>query len=127
MDFGDKKLFIAHKIGVEKNGYGDEVPYYKKPERYSFSYMPTGGQLDYQVYGTLINNMFTSYIPMFYLGKIKSGDLAYLIDGETQDIESLSRKDANNKYCPNANYLVKIVQPQNMRLKILFEKININN
>lgn len=127
MAFGDKKLFIAKKIGIDYDEYGNENPYFESPKAYSFSYMPTSGQVDYQIYGALINNMFTSYLPMNYLGKIKSGDMAYLIDGEIQNIEELAEIDRYDKYCKNANYRVKIALPQNMRIKIIFEKIQRQN
>lgn len=127
MAFGDKELFIAKKQGVERDDYGNEIAYFDEPKLYRFSYMPTSGQVDYQIYGAQINNMFTSYLPMSYLGKIRSGDIAYLIDGENQNIEELVAKDKGNKYCQNANYRVKIVQPQNIRVKIIFEKIKFNN
>lgn len=126
MVFGNKLLFVASKIGVEKDDYGNEIPYFELPQKeYHFSYMPTSSQLDYQLYGELIKNMFTSYLPMSYLGKIKSGDVAYMIDGEAQDIVELKEKDEYNNdiYCANANYKVKVVQPQNARVKIIFEKI----
>ena len=129
MAFGDKKLYIVKKLGVETDKHGNEIPYYDidKIKEYHFSYMPVSGQVDYQIYGALINNMYSSYLPMAFLGKINSGDIAYLIDGEIQNIEELVRMDKSNKYCPNANYRVKLVQPQNIRLKVLFEKINFNN
>lgn len=127
MAFGDKKIYIAKKIGIEYDDYGNEIPYFESPKEYWFSYMPTSAQVDYQIYGALINNMFTSYLPMYYLGKIKSGDMAYLIDGEIQNIDELAEKDRYDIYCKNANYRVKISQPQNMRIKIIFEKIQRKN
>lgn len=126
MVFGNKLLFVASKIGVEKDDYGNEIPYFELPQKeYHFSYMPASGQLDYQLYGESIKNMFTSYLPMYYLGKIKSGDVAYMIDGETQNIRDLKEIDeySNDIYCSNANYKVKTAQPQNARVKIVFEKI----
>lgn len=128
--FGDKLLFIASKIGVEKDDYGNENPYFKlPPEEYNFSYMPTSSQVDYQIYGTQINNMFTSILPMSFLGKIRTGDVAYMIDGDIQNIKELVSIDKRNKdkYCTNANYRVKIAQPQNARMKIIFEKIKQEN
>lgn len=123
MAFGDKKLYIAKKIGTQTNDYGNETAYFDKIKEYHFSYMPTSGQVDYQIYGALINNMYTSYLPLNYLGVIKSGDMAYLIDGETQNIDELVALDYNDIYCQNANYRVKIVLPQNLRVKVIFEKI----
>ena len=126
MAFGDKRLYIAKKLGVEENEYGNEMPYFDEPKAYSFSYMPTIGQVDYQIYGALISNMFTSYLPMAYLGKFHSGDVAYLIDGENQNIEEMVADDIGDRYCNSANYRVRTVQPQNMRVKIIFEKIKSN-
>ena len=127
MVFGNKKLYIAQKLGIETDDYGNQTPYFRTPiKEYQFSYMPTSGQVDYQIYGANINNMFTSYVPMCYLGQIRSGDVAYMIDGETQNIDELARIDKNDKYCKNANYRVKLVQPQNVRVKIIFEKIKNN-
>ena len=129
MAFGDFKLYIAKKIGVESDDYGNETPYFdiENVEQHYFSYMPVSGQIDYQIYGANIDNMYSSYLPISYLGKIRVGDVAYMIDGETQDIDELVEKDDNDKYCTNANYRVKLVQKQNVRVKILFEKIKINN
>ena len=123
MKFGDKKLYVAKKIGIEKDDYGNEISLYSDPKEYHFSYMPTSGQVDYQIYGALINNMFTSILPMIFLGKFNVGDAVYLIDGETQNIDELVAKDINDKYCSNANYRITVVQPQNIRLKVLFQRI----
>ena len=126
MTFGDKRLFIAKRIKVERDEYGNEISYYETPKEYNFSYMHTSGQVDYQIYGELIKNMFTSILPMSFLGIIKTGDKAYLIDGEIQDIDNLVYNDLNNEFCTHANYIVKLVQPQNIRLKVIFEKITSN-
>lgn len=126
MVFGDKRLFIAKRIKVENDEFGNEISYYETPKEYNFSYMPTSGQVDYQIYGELISNMFTSILPMSFLGKIKTGDKAYLIDGEIQDIDNLVYNDLKDEFCTHANYIVKLVQPQNIRIKIIFEKITSN-
>ena len=126
MAFGDKRLFIAKRIKVENDEFGNEISYYETPKEYGFSYMPTSGQVDYQIYGELISNMFTSILPMSFLGKIKTGDKAYLIDGEIQDIDNLVYNDLNDEFCTHANYIVKLVQSQNIRIKIIFEKITSN-
>lgn len=125
MAFGDKLLYVCKRLGVEKDDYGNEIAYYENAKEYRFSYMPTSSQVDYQLYGTLVDVMFTMYVPyQRMLGVIKVGDLAYLIDNDTQDIESLKNIDNDNIYKPNANYRVKTCQAQNMKIKILFEKIN---
>lgn len=127
MAFGDKRLFIARQIRVEVDDYGMEKSIYQSPQEYRFSYMPISSQTDYQIYGTLINNMYASILPKAFLGKIKVGDKAYMVDGETQNIDELVAKDLNDNQRLSANYKVKVVQDQNVRVKIIFEKIKIVN
>ncbi len=125
MAFGDKLLFVCKRKGIEKDDFGNEIAYFDKAKEYRYSYMPASSQIDYQLYGTLVDVMFTMYVDYAsMLGVIKVGDLAYLIDNDTQDIESLKNIDEDNIYKPNANYRVKTCQPQNQKIKILFEKIN---
>lgn len=122
MSFGSKKIYIASKEGVEYDDYGNENPYFSEIIPFNFSYMPSSSQVDYQIYGKEINNIYVSILPMNYLGKIKSGDAVYLIDGETQNIEELVYLDIDDKYCSHANYRVKDILPQNVRVKVIFEK-----
>lgn len=117
------ELYISKKLGVEEDEYGNEIPYFDKPKAYRFSYMPVSAQVDYQIYGALINQMYSSYLPLNMLGLFKSGDVAYMVNEEVQDVEELVLKDLDDKYCKNANYRVKIVQKQNFRIKVLFEQI----
>lgn len=119
-------LYIAKKIGTEINEYGDEIPYFEEPKPFNFSYMPTSGQVDYQVYGALIDNMYTAIIDRSYLGLIHSQDVAYLIDENIQNVDELASLDINDKYCKHANYRVKLVHKQGFKLKVLFEKITEN-
>lgn len=121
----DKELYIARKIlPSEIDDYGNEISHYDKPIKYQMAYMPLTSQVDYQIYGALVNNMLVAYVDKrYYLGKIKGGDIAYLIDTDIQDIESLVINDENNNTCPSANYRVKYAQLQNFKIKIVFEKI----
>lgn len=116
-------LYIAKKLGIEEDEYGNEIPYYDKPIHYNFSYMPVSAQVDYQIYGALIEQMYSSILPLNMLGLFKSGDIAYMVNEDIQDVESLVLQDLDDKYCKHANYRVKIVQKQNFRIKVLFEKI----
>ena len=122
MAFGDKLLYIAKRIKINTNEYGIQISEYAEPIKYTFSYMPSSGQTDYQLYGEAIRDMFISYLPMCFLGKINVGDKAYLIDGETQNITELVKMDKLDLQRSNANYHIKVVQPQNMRLKVIFER-----
>lgn len=117
----EKKLYIAKRIRVEEDDYGNQISYFDKPKKYWFNYQPLDGDLDYQQYGDRISNYFRAFIDMCYLGEIKTGDKAYLIDGEIQDVDSLVLKDDEN--CTLANYTIKVVLPQNLKIKIDFEKV----
>lgn len=122
----DYKCYIVPYLESEKTSRGREIPTYDiyNKKEYGFIYQPVSGQVDYQLYGTEINNMLVAYVDKrAYLGKIKTNDIAYMIDGEVQDIDRRVLEDEDDKYCPNANYRVKQVQPQNYRMKIIFEKI----
>lgn len=125
--FNSNKIYIASKIGFEKNEKtGSQKTIHSSPVEYNFSYMPASSQVDYRIYGDIVDKLYVSYLDrQFYEGKIKRLDRVYLIDGDytESDIEILAREDMNNKYCPNANYSVKIVSPQARRIKVVFEKI----
>lgn len=122
MAFGDKDLYVCKKLGVEINDYGSQIPYFDRARKYRFSYMPISSQVDYQIYGANINNMFCAYVDMNMLGVFRTGDVAYLIDEEAQDVDELANIDIDDKYKANSNYRIKAVQPQNMKIKIIFEK-----
>lgn len=129
----EKKLYLVPYLGVErKSTRAVERPYYDIDDikEYYMNYQPASGQVDYQIYGTLISNYLVAYLETNrYLGKIKTNDVCYMIDGEIQDIDRRIEEDKNNndKYCSNANYRVKTVQLQNFRIKVTFEKMKNGN
>lgn len=126
--FGQRKLYVASKTGVEINeetGYEKSV--HSEPKEFYFSYMPASAQIDYQIYGTIIENIYVAYIDRkVYEGVFKVGDKAYLTNGENteKDIDKNVLLDMQDKYCSNANYRIRSVLPQNMRIKLIFEKIS---
>lgn len=125
MSFGKKHLYICKKkIETNENGY--EIPSYENPIEYYFNYMCISSQTDYQIYGTKCDSMLSMYIPYDMLGKIKVGDVAYMIDNETLNIDDLIIKDMGDKYKSNANYRVYKVLPQLKKIRILFEKIGVD-
>lgn len=117
----EKRLFIAKRIRVEEDDYGNPISFFEKPKEYFFNYQPVDGDLSYQQYGDNISNIYRAFIPITYIGKIKTGDRAYLIDGDFKDIESLALND--NENCTMANYTIISALPQRLRIKIDFEKI----
>lgn len=97
---------------------------YKEPIKYKFNYQPTSGNTDYLVYGTLINKMYTAFIDYKkYIGKIHEGDKAYLKDNDCLFPSELVELDLDDNTCKHANYRIKLVQPQNFKIKVIFEKI----
>lgn len=115
-----KPLYIAKRLKTTLNDYGMEVQEFDKPKLYNFLYMPTSGMLDYQIYGEKISGMYTAYVDYdTYLGHFHEGDRAYLIDSDLQDL-SVAKTDKN---CENANYVIKSVLLQNLKIKLTFEKI----
>nr|DAR54946.1 MAG TPA: hypothetical protein [Caudoviricetes sp.] len=125
--FGERDLFVASKIDSEideRTGY--ERTIHSKPQHYAFSYMPASSQTDYQLYGTIGEDIYVSYVERkVYEGVFHIGDRAYLQNGERtlKQINSMVKTDNFDKYCTNANYRIKSVLPQNLRIKIIFEKI----
>lgn len=113
-------LYTCRRILSEENEYGFVSEKYDKPIEYNFLYMPASSSLDIQKYGERISRIYTAYVPYNqYRDKFKIGDLAYLLDSETQDI-SIALKDKNGE---NANYRIIGVNEQNLFIKIIFEKI----
>lgn len=119
----EKPLYIAKRNGKVEDKYGKEQPTFDKPKKYSFNYQPTYSNVDYSIYGTLINQMFVAFIDYNYAGKIQEGDLAYLLDNQTRDVDELANKDSDDEFCNNANYRIKTMLPQNLKIKVTFEKI----
>lgn len=110
-----KQLYIATRISVETDDYGNDVCTYNKPESYMFNYQPANGQMEIELYGEKVTNMYKAVIPYsLYADKFKEGDVAYLL-GVTP-----TREHENGD---NANYVIKGVMPQNKVIILYFEKI----
>lgn len=117
--------YIAKRTAIYQDDYGNDIETFDTPKKYSrFLLMPTSARgVDYQIYGELVNTMFTLYIPFkAYKGQFHQGDRAYLVDEDLQDIDIALMDD---EHCQNANYKIVACQPQNLVIKILFQKINV--
>lgn len=122
----EKTLYIAKRNGKQTDDFGTEVPVYEEPIKYRFNYQPSTSNTDYLAYGTLFNTMFVTYVPSKYIGKLQAGDAVYLIDNQTPNqsaLEELLALDSGNDFCDHANYRIKTAVPQNMLLRITFEKV----
>lgn len=110
-----KQLYIATRIKVETDDYGNDVSTFDTPKSYMFNYQPANGGMDIQLYGERTVKMYKAVIPYnLYAGKFNEGDVAYLEGvnptGETQNGD-------------NANYTVVGTMPQNKVIILYFEKI----
>lgn len=119
----EKEIWIAKRISIETDEYGNDIERFDKPKRYFFNYQPISGNVRLVEYGEERNDVYRTFVDKaYYLGKIKTGDRVYLEDGETLacDLAKLVRND--DEFCKNANYVVKSALPQNLKLKLDFIK-----
>jgi hypothetical protein len=116
--------YIANRKSITKDDYGHDIETFQTPEYFNFLLMPSGtNSVDAQRYGEQVDTMYTAYIPKSFIGKFHRGDRAYLIDEDLQDL-SIALQD--NEDCENANYKLIACQPQNIVIKLLFQKIKID-
>ncbi len=120
-----KKLYISKYSGKDtRNGY--EYEEYSEPIMFYENYQPLSATFKRQEYGDSVGSIYRAYFDTSkYQGTIHVGDLAYLIDGEIDDVDVLvtSEDVEENGYGVNANYKVKAVLVQNLKIKVDFEKI----
>lgn len=121
-----KKLgYIANKKETIIKDNGRETVLFETPKEFYELYMPLQDDESLENYGTDVDNylrMFVDYRKWY--GKIHQGDRAYLIDEETTEIDVKTLVTNATEKCTNANYQVKSVVVQNLKLKVEFEKIN---
>lgn len=116
--------YIANRKSITKDDYGHDIETFQTPEYFNFLLMPSGtNSVDAQRYGEQVDTMYTAYIQKSFIGKFHRGDRAYLIDEDLQDL-SIALQD--NEDCENANYKLIACQPQNIVIKLLFQKIKID-
>lgn len=120
----NKKIWIAKKIGVEDDDYGNEVAIYSKPELYEMNVQPASSKADIALFGEHAQEMQKTVIEQKkYLYSFKDFDVAYL-DGATPEDEDEFKDDSIEVYhCINANYRLFPPRNQNKCITIYFEKI----
>ena len=112
--------YIAKKIGEKFDDYGNSIPIYEKPNTipYKFNIQPVDRNKENMDFGETVNGMKVATIIGYekdkYLNMFNEYDLAYL-DGATPNGEAINGD--------NANYKIYAIRPQNVVLKIYFEKI----
>lgn len=119
----EKEIWIAKRYKVETNDFGVDIEYFEKPIKYRFNYQPVSGNTDIMEYGEKITNVYRTFVNKNeYLGKIRVGDRVYLEDGEILESELENIAENDNVHCEKANYIVKVVLPQNFKTRIDFIK-----
>ena len=113
----EKTCYIAPRISLEIDDYGNEIPTYGEPKRYEMNIMPAGGGLDIATYGERLSYIYKAIVDYdYYNGKINEGDIAYL-HGATPENET------SESYGMNGNYVVESVRKQNTVIAIYFERL----
>ena len=111
----NKKIWIAKKIGVEKDDYGYELPIYGKPKQYEMNVQPISSEADIQEFGENARQMQKAVIEYKkYFGEFKEFDVAYL-DGVSPKGENINGENANYRLHPPRN--------QNKVIQIYFERL----
>lgn len=111
----NKKIWIAKKIGANKDAYGYEIPIYDEPKMYMMNVQPISSEADIQEFGENAKQMQKAVIEMDkYFNKFQEFDVAYL-DGATPDEEK--------KHGFNANYRLHPPRNQNKVIQIYFERL----
>jgi len=114
----NKDIYIAPKIGVEYDDYNNEIVKYDKPFYYGMkNYQPLTWrnlQSYMSIYGETNRNVVQLLVDYTDRGKFKQFDLAYLY-GATPKGEKV--------YGENANYVIKAVREQNVKIMVILEEI----
>lgn len=113
-DNWNKEIYIAKKLRVELDDYGNEINIYDTPQKYVFNVQPLSGYNDITTYGEKVSKMYKAVIDSKYLGQFSEGDVAYL-EGKTP------LSEPKNGY--NANYIIDSVRFQNLTIAIYFNKL----
>lgn len=111
-----KDVYMASKIGVQRDIEGNEMPVYDKPNEkpYKFNYQTLSTDADIAEFGENAKIMKKAVIPISYQGQFKEFDVAYL-DGATPNGEE--------NYGDNANYRLLPPRDGNSVIIIYFEKL----
>lgn len=94
-DVFGKDIYIAHKIGTNKDKNGNDYAVYDKPKKYHFNVQPVTSDTELATYGLVgIQSMRAICSRDEYENVFKEGDVAYL-DGTTPEGETMNGEKAN--------------------------------
>lgn len=111
----NKTIYIAKKIGIQEDDYGNTVTIYEKPQEYEMNVQPISSSPDIAEFGensNLIQKAVIEYDK--YFNEFKEFDIAYL-DGATPAGEKINGEKANFRLYPPRN--------QNKCIVLYFERL----
>ena len=118
----EKELWIANRIGIDTDYNGNDISRYSKPQKFYFNYQPVSGRFSILEYGEKKDDIYKAFIDRSYQGKIHTGDVAYLSDENLSENELETIATNDSEICEKANYVVKSVLVQNLKIKVEFIK-----
>ena len=110
----NKKIYIASKLPLAYDDFGNQIVVYDTPKSYEFNVQPISADVDLMEFGEKANMIQKAVIPMSYKGIFKENDVAYL-DDVLPNGESKNGDKANYRLYPPRN--------QNKRIIIYFERL----
>lgn len=110
-----RKIYIASKLGISIDEFGNEVVKYDIPKEYSFNVQPISAEVDLAEFGEKASMIQKAVIPIKFKDYFKENDLAYL-DGKSPEREENNGMNANYKLYPPRN--------QNKAIIIYFERLS---
>lgn len=111
----NKTIYIAKKIGIQEDDYGNSVAIYEEPKKYEMNVQPISSSPDIEEFGenaSLIQKAVIEYNK--YFDKFKEFDIAYL-DGANPNGEKINGENANYRLYPPRN--------QNRCIILYFERL----
>ena len=109
-----KKCFIASKIGVDVDDFGNELSVYDEPKEYMFNYRAVSSNAELVEFGEKAKITQRMVIPISYKDMFKEFDVAYLYDATPED---------ENNYGDSANYVLLPPRNGNSVIIIYMQKI----
>lgn len=107
--------YIAKKLEVEYDDYGNQIEKYDTPKPFSFNIQPVNTSSEIQAFGERATRMKKALVSKkMYLNEFNEFDKVYL-DGATPENEI--------KNGANANYRIYAINPQNVAMIIYMIKL----
>ena len=111
----NKIFYVAKRLGVEHDDFGNEIPKYDTPVKVIANIQPVSGNSDILAYGERTFKMYRVLLNSSeWTNKIFEGDVGYL-EGVVPTGEAFNGA--------NANYRINSIRIQNYKIAVYFDKI----